>query len=166
MKQGWHRLGLMMALLVLTPVVWAAQKKVTGKVVKVVDGDTFDVLEGKTTYRIRMYGIDAPEKKQDFGNRSKQALGDACMQQPITVILKKKDRYQRWVGDAYDVNGRHINLLMVKQGYAWHYAKFAKKSQDLAEAQEYAQTHKLGLWQQPHPVAPWDWRKKKAQAPE
>jgi endonuclease YncB( thermonuclease family) len=151
----------------MAPAVWAAQqKKVTGKVVKVVDGDTFDLLDGKTTYRVRMYGIDAPEKKQDFGNRSKDALGEACKQQPITIVIRNKDRYQRFVADAYDAKGQRINVVMVKQGYAWYYEKFSPKDKELADAQQYAQKHRLGLWQQSKPIAPWDWRQLKKEERE
>lgn len=135
-------------------------KKVKGKVVRIMDGDTFELLVNKTTYKIRLSAIDAPEKGQDFYQRSKQALADLCFNKTVTVELLRKDRYQRWIGDVYSADGQYINGRMISDGYAWHYTEYSK-SAPLAAAQATAKRQKLGLWSLPKPEAPWLFRAEK-----
>lgn len=135
-------------------------KKVKGKVVRIMDGDTFELLVNKTTYKIRLSAIDAPEKGQDFYQRSKQALADLCFNKTVTVELLRKDRYQRWVGEVYSPDGQYINGRMISDGYAWHYTEYSK-SAPLAAAQATAKKQKLGLWSLSKPIAPWDFRSDK-----
>lgn len=132
---------------------------ITGRVVAVTDGDTIKVLDDtKTEHKIRFYGIDAPESKQDYGQRSKQALSDKVYNQPVRVEYKQRDMYGRIVGKVY--NGAvYINLEMVKDGMAWHYVQYAKRDDDLRQAQEQAKTAKRGLWAGKDPVEPWVWRR-------
>jgi len=135
-------------------------KKVKGKVVRIIDGDTFELLFNKTTYKIRLSAIDAPEKGQDFYQKSKQALSDLCFNKTVTVELLRKDQYQRWIGDVYSAEGQYINGRMISDGYAWHYTEYSK-SAPLAAAQATAKRQKLGLWAHSKPVAPWTFRKEK-----
>lgn len=135
-------------------------KKVKGKVVRIMDGDTFELLINKTTYKIRLSAIDAPEKGQDFYQRSKQALADLCFNKTVTVELLRKDRYQRWIGEVYSADGQYINGRMISDGYAWHYTEYSK-SAPLAAAQATAKRQKLGLWSLSKPIAPWVFRSDK-----
>lgn len=137
-----------------------------GKVIKVTDGDTINVLTSDyQTHKIRLSGIDAPEKKQAFGNRSKQALADLIYSKTVTVEYNKLDRYQRAVGKI-TFKGQDVNLRQIKLGLAWHYKKY-EKEQDVedrsiyANAEFLAQRDKLGLWYDANPIAPWDYRKQK-----
>ncbi|MBW8686021.1 thermonuclease family protein [Chitinophaga rhizophila] len=132
-------------------------KKVKGKVVRIMDGDTFELLVNKITYKIRLSAIDAPEKGQDFYQKSKQALSNLCFNKTVTVELLRKDKYQRWIGDVYSADGQYINGRMISDGYAWHYTEYSK-SAPLAAAQATAKRQKLGLWSQSKPVAPWLFR--------
>ncbi|UCJ06757.1 thermonuclease family protein [Chitinophaga pendula] len=146
----------------LQPAISQKKKEVQtvkGKVVRIIDGDTFELLVGRTPYRIRMNAIDAPERGQDYYQVSKQALSDQCFNKTMTVKLLKKDMYQRWLGDLYDAKGVYVNAWMVARGYAWQY----KYSNDatLAAAQEAARKKHLGLWSQPSPQEPWTFRKVK-----
>ena len=140
-----------------------------GKVIKVTDGDTVNVITNDNeTHKIRLSGIDAPEKKQAFGNRSKLALAELIDGKIITVDYSKLDKYQREVGKI-TFNGQDVNLRHIKLGLAWHYKKY-EKEQDVedrsiyANAEYIAQRDKVGLWGDTSPIAPWDFRKHKRDA--
>lgn len=137
-----------------------------GKVIKVTDGDTVNVLTSDNqTHKIRLSGIDAPEKNQAFGNQSKQALADDIDGKVVTVEYNKLDKYQRVVGKIM-MNGQDVNLRQIQRGLAWHYKKY-EKEQDVedrsiyADAEYLAQRDKLGLWAESNPMPPWDFRKQK-----
>ena len=100
--------------------------QLVGKVIKVTDGDTVNVLSSDNkTHKIRLSGIDAPEKKQAFGNKSKQALADLIDGKAVSVEFNKLDKYQRVVGKI-TFNGQDVNLRQIKLGLAWHYKKTKK----------------------------------------
>ena len=115
-----------------------------------------------------MSGIDAPEKRQAFGNKSKQALAEDIDGKTVTVEFNKRDKYQRIVGKVM-FNGRVVNLKQIKHGIAWHYKKY-ENEQDVddlsiyANAEYLAQRDKVGLWFDDNPMPPWDYRKQKREA--
>jgi len=135
-----------------------------GHVVGVTDGDTITILDAtKTQYKIRLAGIDAPEKKQAFGNASKKSLSDMVFDKVVSVQYDKEDRYGRIVGKVL-INGVDANLEQVKRGLAWWYKKYQKEQihqdrLDYLHAQEYAENEQIGLWAESDPIAPWDFRK-------
>lgn len=129
-----------------------------GKAVRIIDGDTFDLLVGTTTHRIRLAGIDAPEKKQDFGNVSKQLLGKLCSNQTLTVVVTDVDRNKRKIAEVYTEQKLWINKELIAKGMAWHFKKYSS-NKELAYAELSARKQKAGLWSLKNPVAPWDWRK-------
>ena len=137
-----------------------------GRVVKVTDGDTVTVLdENRVQHKIRLSGIDAPEKNQAFGWRSKHTLGLLVFGRQVQVQTVKKDKYGRWVGKVL-LDGADINLTQVEAGWAWHYKEYeneqsAADRHEYAAAQTTAQVQRRGLWQDPRPVAPWDFRRKR-----
>lgn len=131
-----------------------------GKAVRIIDGDTFDLLVGTTTHRIRLAGIDAPEKGQDFGTASKQLLGNLCSKQTLTVVVTDVDRNKRKIAEIYTQQKLWINKEMIVKGMAWHFVKYSS-DKALANAEVSARKQKIGLWSLANPVAPWDWRKKK-----
>jgi micrococcal nuclease len=134
------------------------QQIITGKVIKIIDGDTFDLLlKANTTIRVRMNGIDCPEKKQPYFKNAKQALAINIFGKTISIVSKSKDKYKRTLADVY-FNKEHINLKMVANGFAWHYKKYSSNI-ILAKAELNARTKKIGLWSFPNPIAPWDFRK-------
>lgn len=133
---------------------------VSGKVVKVKDGDTIVVLNNQLTMvTIRLAGVDAPEKKQDFGVVAKQFVSDQVFGK--TVIFKEvsKDRYGRTVAFVFYEN-KNLSQELLKVGLAWHYLKY-EKSKYLQELETTARNSKVGLWSLPNPVAPWEFRVKK-----
>ena len=144
----------------------AHAETISGRVVGTADGDTLTVLDAaKVQHKIRLSGIDAPEKAQAFGNRSKQSLSDLAFDKTVTVETGKRDRYGREVGKVL-VNGRDVNLVQVERGMAWHYKAYQReqspsdrKLYDAAEGE--ARAAKRGLWRDAEPVPPWDYRKSK-----
>ena len=98
-----------------------------GKVVGVSDGDTITVVDAnKSEHKVRLMGIDAPEKSQDFGNQSKRALSDYIYQKEVTVEYKKLDKYKRKVGKVI-FQDKDICLAMIELGMAWHYKDYEKE---------------------------------------
>jgi endonuclease YncB( thermonuclease family) len=139
---------------------------ITGKVVGVADGDTITVLDAdRVQHKIRLTGIDAPEKKQPFGNRSKQSLSDMVFDKNVIVETNKRDRYGRELGKAR-AGGKDVNLEQVRAGLAWHYKAY-ELTQPVADRQAYADAEneakaaKRGLWADPNPMPPWVWRHRK-----
>jgi len=108
-------------------------------------------------HKIRLQGIDAPEKKQAFGTKSKEALSEKVADNEIVVSWKEKDRYGRILGEVM-VGRRHINLEMVQDGMAWHYVQYSK-SKELTAAETSARAAKRGLWADKEPMPPWEFRK-------
>lgn len=132
-----------------------------GRAVKIVDGDTFDLLlPEQRTIRIRLHGMDCPERGQDYGKAAKEAFGELMQDQQLRVVAVDSDRYGRVVGDVYTTGGTWVNLELVKRGMAWHYLAYSSDER-LAAAEREARAARVGLWSQPRPVAPWDWRKEK-----
>ena len=136
---------------------------IKGRIVSIADGDTVTILDttNKQT-KIRLMGIDAPEKKQAFGARSKQSLSDLVFNKQVTVDFSKQDKYGRTIGKIL-VNGLDANLEQVKTGMAWHYKQYAKEQTAsdraaYAEAETLARAEKRGLWVDSEPMPPWEWR--------
>jgi endonuclease YncB( thermonuclease family) len=136
------------------------------KVVKVTDGDTVHVLDRSTErHKIRLSGIDAPEKSQAFGNKSTNNLASYIAGKSIEVEYDKRDRYGRIVGKLL-LNGQDINLQQVKDGFAWHYKHYQKEQSKLDQvlygsAEIEARNKRIGLWSVPA-LPPWEYRKKRS----
>lgn len=131
-----------------------------GTVVKVIDGDTIDILEGRTKRRVRLYGIDAPEKGQPYNDKAREYLALLVAGKKVKVISKNKDRYGRIVGNIYLLDGTHVNATLLKAGYAWHFKRYAKE-ESFAQFEQQARKAKAGLWKETNPMAPWEFRKQK-----
>ncbi|MBX3266434.1 MAG: thermonuclease family protein [Acidobacteria bacterium] len=135
----------------------------TYRVVGVSDGDTLTALdESKRQVKVRLAGIDAPERGQDFSNRAKQNLSRMVFGKQITLEGGKIDRYGRRVAKVI-VNGVDANLEQIKAGLAWHFKRYAdeqpaKDQREYAAAEIEARKAKRGIWSIASPVAPWDFR--------
>ena len=134
-----------------------------GKVINVADGDTITVLDDTSAqHKIRLAGIDAPEKRQAFGNVSKQRLADMVASQSVAVDWVKVDKYESKLCKVL-LGGLDCNLVQVKRGLAWHYKQF-QREQSLTDQQSYsaaeieAKAEKLGLWRDAELVPPWEFR--------
>lgn len=139
---------------------WASDTTITGKVVSIADGDTITVLDSsKSQHKIRLWGIDCPESHQDFGTRAKQFTSDLVFGKAVQVIPDDTDRYGRSVGTVM-VDGKSLNEELVKSGFAWVYGQYCKKSvcAQWKKDEETARKNKVGLWAQPNPIPPWEFR--------
>jgi endonuclease YncB( thermonuclease family) len=138
-------------------------------VVGIADGDTITVLDAnRQQHKIRLAGIDAPEKAQPFGDRSKQNLAALFFDKQVVVESNKQDRYGRTVGKVL-INGTDANLAQVKAGMAWWYREYAKEQSATdrrlyEQAEQQAQGQRLGLWADKNPTPPWDFRHAKTGA--
>ena len=132
----------------------------SGRVVKVADGDTITILDAsQNQHKIRLHGIDTPERQQPYGKAAMKALASLVAGEGVGIDVKDTDEYGRTVGVVYKDN-LNVNLQMVKNGYAWWYKKYAPFNDDLELAQKHARADKLGLWAEPNPVPPWEWRRR------
>ena len=152
------RFGSVAVWLVVAMPLSCAAADFTGQVVNVHDGDTLTVLVDRNQVRVRLTDIDAPELGQAFGKRSKDSLADICAGKSAFVIWKSKDRYHRTLGRVSCANV-DANSEQVRRGMAWVYERYAPKNSPLYKVESRAREQGLGLWADPWPVAPWEWRK-------
>ena len=134
---------------------------ITGKVIRVTDGDTITILDATNTKnKIRLYGIDAPEKAQDFGNKSREKLASLVAGKNIAVTVMDIDRYGRNVG-RINIEGKEVAEEMIKAGMVWLYNAYCKipECKHWKELETQAKTAKIGLWSNPTAKEPWLWRK-------
>ncbi|UVT19005.1 MAG: thermonuclease family protein [Nitrospira sp.] len=131
-----------------------------GKVIAVLDGDTIEVLHNKKAERVRLNGIDCPEKKQAFGTRAKQATSTLSFGQTVTVQRTGKDRYGRTLATVILRDAKNLNHELVKEGWCWWYRRYAPDYATLQALEAEARQAKKGLWVDANPVPPWEWRKK------
>ncbi len=129
------------------------------RVVSVADGDTLTVLYNRQQIRIRLYGIDCPEPGQPFHRRATQRTGELVHGRTVTVRPESGDRYGRLVAWILLPGGRSLNEILVAEGLAWHYRRYAPREKRLARLEEEARDARRGLWQDPRPVPPWEWRR-------
>ena len=134
-------------------------REVSGVVVGVHDGDSLTLLTAKRDQiKIRLQGIDAPELNQAFGTKAKTSLSDLVFGKSVRLVETGRDRYGRTLGDVY-VSEVWVNLAVIERGMAWFFVKYSKDER-LRNAEAKARKSRAGLWQQPSPVPPWEWRKK------
>jgi micrococcal nuclease len=148
----------MRLLLIIICFISCTTEQQTGKVVKVVDGDTFDLMSDKKI-RIRMFGIDSPERGQAYNVKAKEFTAALIAGKEISVTIHNKDRYGRFVCDVYLDDGTYVNAELVKAGYAWLFTRYSN-DEELARLQEDARKSKRGLWQDDHPIPPWEFRRR------
>lgn len=129
------------------------------KVVAIADGDTLTVLLDQRQVKIRLANIDAPEKAQPFGQRSKESLSELCFRKDASYQVQDIDRYGRTVA-VVTCAGIEANKAQVERGMAWVYPKY-NKDPSLPDMQEAARAAGAGLWRDPAPIPPWDFRRSK-----
>ena len=142
----------------------SGRQELPGRVVAIADGDTVTILDSANTqHRIRLEGIDAPESHQAFGEQSRLSLSEMIFGKDVSVSYQKVDQYGRLVGKI-SLDGKDINLEQVKAGMAWHY-KFYEDEQTpedrelYARAEAEARAARRGLWQDPNPTEPYQFRR-------
>ncbi len=148
------------AALLLTLALAANAETITGRVVGVADGDTITVLRDHEQIKVRLNEIDAPEKAQAFGNKSKQSLSELCFDKTATLDDKGKDRYGRTLARV-TCDGIDANTEQVRRGMAWVYDKYVT-DKSLYAIQDEAKAARRGLWADAEPMPPWEWRNNKS----
>ena len=136
----------------------ALAEEFTGKVVGVTDGDTIRVLRGQEEVKIRLSGIDCPESHQAFGSKAKQVTSELAFGKTVTVQAKGQDKYQRTLAEIILPDGKNLNRALVRAGFAWWYKKYSK-DESLGRLEAEARAAKSGLWADPNPTPPWEWRR-------
>jgi endonuclease YncB( thermonuclease family) len=147
---------LLTALLAVAPLAGASE--VVGRVVSIQDGDTLTILVSRKQIRVRLTEIDAPERRQPFGTRSRQSLSEICGGRQAQVDDRGKDRYGRTLGQV-TCAGVDANTEQVRRGMAWVFERYAPKDSSLYAVEAEARAAKRGLWQDARRVPPWEWRK-------
>ena len=159
-KTKYLFISLILFLAFLTQSWFSSQSNEFLRVVGVKDGDTVVLLTAaKEEITVRLSEIDAPERKQAFGTVSRTFLSNLIFGKEVKLEKLGKDRYGRTLGFIYLRNGTNVNVEMVKNGMAWQYEKYSK-SAVLKKAQASAKSMKAGLWRDPYPVAPWEFRRR------
>lgn len=148
-----------LAIVLFFIVISQVQADINGKVVKVIDGDTVDILTPKKQkVRVRLLDIDAPESRQAYGNAARKYLASLIAGKNVFVKENKKDIYQRTLGTIF-LNQININAKMVESGFAWAYRyKGVANNKNMVKLESKAKQNKKGLWKDKHPIAPWDFR--------
>ena len=160
------RITLLFILLITHCLVQAGT--LTGRVVRVTDGDTIVILDSANAqHKIRLTGIDAPERGQAFGTKSKEHLSDSVASKFVIVEYNKRDRYKRILGKVL-LDDEDMNLKQIKAGLAWHYKKYQNEQTTpdrvkYSDAEREARMERHGLWHDANPVPPWEYRQAKRQ---
>ncbi|WP_242156372.1 thermonuclease family protein [Aestuariivivens sediminis] len=138
-----------------------SQEVIIGKVISITDGDTFKILnQDSTQLKIRVANIDCPERKQPFSQRAKEFTSNAVFNKNVQLNVLNEDRYGRYVALVKYNDSLDLSQELIKNGLAWHYKKYSKDSL-LQHMENRARNQKIGLWNNPHPIAPWEWRSSK-----
>jgi micrococcal nuclease len=146
----------LLALLMVVAPATAADFK--AEVIRVLDGDTIEVLHEKKPERVRLYGIDCPEKGQAFGQKAKQATSSLLFSKEVRIESHGRDKHRRMLGTVFD-GDLNVNQVLVKEGWCWWFRKFVPKDQTLKQFEQEAKDAKKGLWADPNPVPPWLYRR-------
>lgn len=136
------------------------QEKFKGQVTYIYDGDTYEVvLFNSEKERIRLYGIDCPETKQRFGAEATQFVTELLEGNEVVITKHYTDHYGRIIADV-EVSGKDLASELLANGYAWHYKQYSQ-DEDLSNLEKEARVKQVGLWVDPEPVAPWEYRRKR-----
>jgi len=126
----------------------------SGRVVGIIDGDTIEVLHHQRAERIRLSGIDCPEKGQAYGQKAKHAVADIAFGKDVMLQTHGKDKYGRTLADVRLLDGTHVNHKLVEDGWCWWYRKYAPRNRELERLEKTARAAKKGLWVDPVQVPP------------
>lgn len=139
----------------------AIASAISGRVVKVADGDTItNLTPEKNQIKIRLYGIDTPERKQPYCKKAGKFTSSLVAGKDLKVEVYDIDRYGRTVGVVY-VDGINVNQEILRAGFAWQYRKYCGASfcPGWFKLEQEARAAKMGIWADPNPVPPWEWRR-------
>jgi len=130
-------------------------------VISVLDGDTVVVNRNDKADKVRLVNIDCPESDQSFGPQATQLAKQLALDKAVTVTDFGRDKYQRLLGELILPDGRVLNRELVREGFCWWYRRYAPANMELERLEREAKDAKRGLWADPAPIPPWEWRKRK-----
>ena len=151
--------GLFAAALLSILTTTAQAEPLAGRIVGVHDGDTLRVNHEGKSLRVRLYGVDCPELKQPGGIEARALARRLAFGRVLLIESKGRDRYGRTIGRVFLLSGNTLSRELVKAGRCWWYKRYAPDDQYLKELEAEAKADKRGLWANPDPVPPWEWRK-------
>lgn len=154
---------LAVALAALLSLAAAAPGEFRGRVIGVSDGDTLTVLHERRREKVRLHGIDAPEKGQPFGERAKEVTAQLVFGREVAVRSTGQDRHGRTMAEVILPDGRHLNRELVRAGYAWWYRRYST-DRTLGALEAQARAARSGLWADPRAIPPWEWRARRVGA--
>jgi micrococcal nuclease len=137
----------------------AYSAQLAGRIVGVIDGDTLRVNHEGKSVKVRLYGVDCPEIKQAGGKAARALVRRLAFGRVLFIDSKGIDRYKRVIGKVYLLLGKTLSRELVKAGRCWWYKRYAPHDETLAELEDEAKAEKRGLWADPNPTPPWEWRK-------
>jgi micrococcal nuclease len=146
-------------LLLLLCLAAGAEREKKGRVISVIDGDSLVVQAGRKKIEIRLFGIDCPEHDQPYGGQARRFTERAASGKDVTFVSHEMDRYGRLVAEVVLPGGRSLNHELVKAGLAWWYREYAPDDRQLKALEQEARAAKRGLWRDPNPTPPWEWRR-------
>lgn len=165
MPQAYRCRSVYLAFVLLALVACAPSRaRFSGRVVRILDGDTIEVLRAGRPVRVRLHGIDCPERHQAFGTAARKFTAERAFGKAVTVLVRDKDRYGRTVGDVLLPDGGSLNRELLRAGLAWWYRRYSNDPR-LEQAEAEARQSGRGLWSDPRPTAPWDYRRERNAAP-
>lgn len=129
------------------------------RVTAIADGDTLTVLHNRQQVRIRLYGIDCPEPNQPFHTRASRRTADLAQGKTVTIKPESRDNFGRLVAWVILPDGRPLNEILVAEGLAWHFRRYAPREKRLIQLEQEARGARRGLWQDEEPIPPWEWRR-------
>ena len=150
-------MGRVLCVLLLVAFSSARSQSFSGRVVGIADGDTIDVLRDNRAVRVRLHGIDCPERGQPFGRQARQFTGSLAFGKTVDVRVRDTDRYGRFVAEVLLPDGKSLNRELVRAGLAWHYVRYSNDV-TLARLESDARASRRGLWADTRPVPPWEFR--------
>jgi len=151
---------LLLLLVVVVSIGAAPLTEFSGPCSDVSDGDTITVLNDRTPVKVRLWGIDCPEGGQAHGDEAKKYTTDRALNKIVRIVGVEKDKYGRLVADVYLPDGTLLSAEIVREGHGWWFRKYAPDDDVLPKLESEARAAKRGLWADPNPMAPWDWRLK------
>lgn len=154
----WAIVRMTLLLVIALP---AAGGEFPGRVVAVTDGDTITVLVGREQRKVRLHGIDCPERRQPFSQKAKEFTSRLVFGKTVKVEARGKDRYGRYLGLVTLPDGKILNEELLRVGLAWWFRKYAPEERGFEKLEAEARKAKRGLWSEKHPVPPWEFRAKK-----
>lgn len=167
---GFFSMLTIVVLLVLTASEACRAEQIKGTIVAVTDGDTVTLLNlDHKQIRIRLMGIDAPEKRQPYGNVCRKMLSDLIYTKEVVADYNKADYFGRLIAKL-TINGVDVNLRQISKGCAWHYKRYASEQSDkdreaYSAAEVQARKDKIRIWKDANPTAPWTWRRSQGGSP-